>query len=106
MFGTLLPKRKLVIGYDSKNFPKIHQFDLVSDDSEIVGEIKASKKDDSGVNYDSALADCFYLTKVKAKKKIFVLTDHEFYKYFKEKSSGIIPNDIEIIFVPVESHLV
>jgi len=104
MFGTPLPKRKLVVGYDSNNFPRIHQFDLVSDDSQIVGEIKASKKDDAGVNYDSALADCFYLTKVKAKKKIFALTDFEFYEYFREKSNGIIASDIEVIFVPVENY--
>jgi len=100
MFGASLSKRKLVVGYDSKNKPQIHEFDLVSDDMNIVGEIKSGRK--SRDNYLRALADCMFLSQVKAKKKIFVLTDKNFYRYFKTNSEGIIAKDIELILVCLE----
>lgn len=100
MFGVPLKKRKLVIGYDSKNKPQIHEFDLVSDDMSIVGEIKSGIK--SRGNYLGALSDCLFLTRVKAKKKLLVLTNKEFYGYFKVNSEGVIPNNIEIMLIRPE----
>jgi len=97
MFGTSLRKRKLVIGYDSKNKPQIHEFDIVSDDMNIVGEIKSGRK--SRGNYLGALSDCLFLTKVKARKKILVLTNSGFYGYFKVNSEGVIPSNIEIMLI-------
>ena len=44
MLGVSLKKHKLIIGYDSKNKPQIHEFDLVSDDMSIIGEIKSGRK--------------------------------------------------------------
>ena len=43
MFGTKLRKGKLLVGHDSKKRPKIHEFDLISDDMNIIGEIKSGK---------------------------------------------------------------
>jgi len=97
MFGTSLRKRKLVVGYDSKRKPQIHEFDLVSDGMDIIGEIKSGKN--SRGNYVRTLADCVFLSKVKAKKKVLVLTDKEFYDYFKTNSEGVIQKNIEIIYV-------
>lgn len=94
MFGLSLPKRKLVIGYDSKNFPKIHEFDLVSDDKQIVGEITSTK-----LAYDRTLKNCIFLSKIKARKKILVLTDKKFYQSFKSKYEGILPNDVEVLLL-------
>lgn len=102
MFGALLPKRKLIIGYDSEGFPKLHQFDLVSKDLRILGEIKSGRN--IAMTFKGALNDCFYLSKVEAKRKVLVLTDKGFYTYFKEKADGLIPNDIEVIFVQVSDH--
>ena len=100
MFGVHLRKRKLVVGYDSKNRPQIHEFDVVSDDMNIVGEIKSGRK--SRGNFVGALSDCFLLTKVKAKKKLLVLSDKEFYGHFKANAEGIIPNDIDVMLINPE----
>jgi hypothetical protein len=100
MFGVSLRKRKLVVGYDSKNKPQIHEFDIVSEDMNIVGEIKSGRKNRD--NYIRALADCMFLSRVKAKKKMLVLTDKDFYGYFKTNSEGIIAKDIDLIFVCLE----
>ncbi|MDH5770518.1 MAG: hypothetical protein OEZ25_04430 [Candidatus Bathyarchaeota archaeon] len=100
MFGKPLKKRKLVMGHDSKNKPQIHEFDLVSDDMSIIGEIKSGKK--SKNNYVSGIADCLFLSRIQAKKKLFVLTDKDFYEHFKVKSEGVIPSDIEILYVCLE----
>lgn len=97
MLGVSLKKRKLVIAYDSKNKPQIHEFDLVSDDMNIVGEIKSGKKSRS--TYLGALSDCFFLTKIEAKKKLLILTDKEFYTYFKVYSEGVIPNNIDVMLI-------
>ena len=77
MLGVPLKKHKLVIGHDSKNKPQIHEFDLVSDDMSIVGEIKSGRK--SRGNFIGALGDCLFLTKVQSKKKLLILTDKEIY---------------------------
>ena len=94
MFGLSLPKRKLVVGYDSKNFPKIHEFDLVSDDGQIVGEITSTKR-----AHDRTLRNCIFLSKIKAKKKILVLTDKNFYQSFRSKYEGILPSDVEVLLL-------
>jgi hypothetical protein len=99
MFGAKLPKRKLVVGFDSEGFPKVHQFDMVSKDLRIVGEIKSGRNSDT--TFKAALSDCIYMSKVKAKRKLLVLTDKDFCSCFKSKAHGIIPNDVEVIFVQV-----
>ena len=99
MFGTQLPKRKLVIGYDSDGFPKLHEFDLVSKDLEILGEIKSCRVNDA--SFKGSLNDCFYLSRIKAKRKMMVLTNKDFCDYFKKKSDGLISEEIEVILVKV-----
>lgn len=100
MFGISLEKRRLVIGYDSRNKPQIHEFDVVADDLSIVGEIKSGRK--SRGNYLRALSDCLFLTKIKARKKLLILTNKEFYAYFKVRSEGVIPNNIELMLIRPE----
>jgi len=97
MFGVPLPKRKVIIGYDSDGFPKLHEFDLVSKDSDILGEVKSCRI--NATSFKGALNDCFYLSKVKARRKMLVLTNKDFYSYFKRKSDGLVTSDIEIILV-------
>jgi len=96
MLGVPLPKRKLIVGY-LKNFPKIHEFDLVSDDVQIVGEVTSSKGD-----YRGALTNCVFLSKVKAKKKILAFTNANFYVSFKSRYEGILPNDIEMMLIRLD----
>jgi|YelNatPaOPRAMG01_1025707.scaffolds.fasta_scaffold273762_1 ABC-type microcin C transport system duplicated ATPase subunit YejF len=103
MFGTKLRKRRLIIGYDSQKRPQIHEFDLVSDDMEIVGELKSGKR--SITNYNLALVDCVYLSKIKARTKLMIFTNKSLYEYFKERSGGLIGKDIRVIFIPLDVHL-
>ena len=100
VFGTSLRKQKLVVGQDSNKKPQIHEFDLVSNDMRIVGEIKSGRR--SRANYLGALSDCLFLTKLKAKKKLLVLTNNEFYQYFKTNSEGIISPAIDVMLLHPE----
>jgi hypothetical protein len=71
-FNTKLFKASLQIGVKSNGQPKTHQFDIVSTDGKIVGEIKTGKQYDN-VRFAECVLDCFYLSKVKgAKHRIFV----------------------------------
>jgi ABC-type microcin C transport system duplicated ATPase subunit YejF len=97
MFGTKFRKSKLITGYDSKKRPQLHEFDLISENMDIIGEIKSGKC--TRTNYNLALVDCFYLSKIKATTKLMVFTDKELYEYFKDNSEGVISKDICAILV-------
>lgn len=103
MFGIKFKKGKLLVGHDSKKRPKIHEFDLISDDMNIIGEIKSGKC--SRRNFSLALVDCFYLSKVEAQTKLMVFTDKELYEYFKDNSEGLISNNIRPILVVPNAYL-
>ena len=96
MFGLSLPKRKLVVGHDSRDFPIIHEFDLVSDDRQIVGEITSTT-----CGYDKTLKDSFFLSKTKAKRKLLILTNGKFHKLFRQKYGGLLPYGVEVLFLKI-----
>jgi|GEM_PF-3430997 len=100
MYGMNLRRGKLVIGYDSGRRPQIHEFDLISESINVVGEIKSGRC--SRNNYNLALVDCIYLSKTKARTKLMVFTDKRLYGYFRMNSAGIISKDIQAIFVDPE----
>jgi ABC-type microcin C transport system duplicated ATPase subunit YejF len=97
MFGTKFRKNKLITGYDSKKRPQLHEFDLVSENMDIIGEIKSGKS--TRTNYNLALVDCLYLSKIKATTKLMVFTDKELYEYFRGNSEGVISKGIRAILV-------
>lgn len=103
MFGTKFRKGKLLVGHDSKKRPKIHEFDFISEDMNIIGEIKSGKC--SRRNFSLALVDCFFLSKVEAQTKLMVFTDKELYDYFKDNSEGLINNNIRPILVVPNTYL-
>lgn len=100
MLGISLEKRKLVVGYDSNKKPQIHEFDLVAEDMSVIGEIKSGKPSYS--NYTRALADCLFLERVEAEKKILVFINKEFYAFFKARAEGIISTEIDVMLMPSE----
>jgi len=104
IFGMPLPKRKLIVGYDTKGFPRTHEFDLVSDDGKVIGEIKSSKSI-SETSYKAALADCLYLIRTQAQKRMLVLTNEEFYKYFKDRAEGLISSEIDVMLIRTEDYV-
>ena len=76
---------------------RIHEFDLVSDQTQIVGEITSTKR-----AYEKTFGDCIFLSKIEAKKKILVLTDRKFYRSFRSKYEGELPSDVEVLLVNLD----
>lgn len=87
-FGVKLEKRKVPLrGTDNKTY----EFDLVSNDGSIVGEIKtytckAKRFPYAKIAHTSEA--CLFLSHTDAKKKLLVLTDKDFYKLFTEDPRG------------------
>jgi hypothetical protein len=97
MFGTRFRRAKLITGYDSGKRPQLHEFDIVSENTDIIGEIKSGKC--SRGNHNLALVDCVYLDKVKASLKLMIFTNKELCEYFRYNSQGLISKDIRTILV-------
>jgi len=82
----------------------MHNFDLVSEDNQIVAEVKSHQLTRGGNVPSGKISDtyqaCFMLEKVSAKKKLLILTDSKFYEIFKRYSEGKISEEIEIVLLP------
>jgi len=100
--NTHVRKGKLVIGYRSDGSAIVHEFDIVAKTEEglIIGEVKASRYGTEArfitTKFHRVLTACVYLGKVKAVRKLLILTERKFYERFKEESDGLIDNDIEL----------
>ncbi len=101
-FNTKFRKEKLRIGHRSDGSAIVHEFDIVAKTQEglIVGEVKASRYGNEArfitTKFHRVLTACVYLGKVKAARKLLILTERKFYERFKEKSDGLIDNEIEV----------
>jgi len=100
-YDASFSKRNLEIGSKSNGKPAMHNFDLVSEDNQIVAEVKSHQLTKSGNIPSGKISDtyeaCFMLEKISAKKKLLILTDPKFYEIFKRYSEGKIPKEIEIL---------
>ena len=100
-FGLPFSKRSLQVGFKSDGKPALHSFDLVSEDGQIVVEVKSHKLTRSGKVPSGKISDaysaCLMLEKVAARMKLLVLTDYEFYAIFRRYSDGKIHKGIEMI---------
>jgi len=111
-FKTRLIKRKLSIGVRSDNSPIFHEFDIVSVnkdfefDRKLVGEVKSDKfGSENGyrtTRFCRMVTACMYLQKIKAKRRLLVLTDKEFFNRFRKDVDGVI-KDIDIVHISVIS---
>lgn len=100
--GMELVRGKLVIGKNKFGMPLFHEFDAVSKDGEVVGEIKSNRLGRNQSSFNLVLADCFFLAKMKARRKFMVLTNRRLYNFFLAKTAGILPSGIEVIHIQVE----
>lgn len=109
--NTRFERRRLPVGLRTDGSVREHEFDLVSSDGKIVGEIKTFEPLPSGsaharyrpsAKIGATFQACYLLEKVKAERKILVLTDSEFYEIFRDESDGIISRDIQILLIPVQ----
>ncbi len=106
IFYTRRTDRTLIVGQRSTGELISHEFDLVSEDKTIIGEVKSdkyTKKAHGSTRFFRILGACKYLEMIKAKKKILVLTEKEMYKVMKHSLDGVINPDIEIIHINLNS---
>lgn len=104
-FYTKRGDRTLIVGHRSNGEEIKHEFDLVSEDKSIIGEVKSdkyTKKAHSNTRLPRMLGACRYLELVKAKKKLLVLTNKEMHEIMKHDLDGLINSDIEIIYFDTE----
>lgn len=104
-YGVVLTKRRLTLQREKHDrTPNTHEFDFVSPDQKIVGEIKSykyTKKAQANTRLPRVMMDCWYLSLVKAEIKLLVLTDEKFYEEFKKDSDGLLPPSIKVCYCPV-----
>lgn len=81
-----------------------HDFDAVSTDGRVVAEIKAASAWTSGGKHPSgkrasAFEQLYFLSLAQAQQKLLVLTDLEFFRIMKSKCQGVVPSNIELVYV-------
>ena len=102
-YGKALSKKRISLG----NLK--HEFDLCSNDGEIVGEIKSGKdltpngKKIKSYRFAEICLDCLYLMSVECKKKIMVLTNKQMYDVFLWMIEGLSIENVEIRLVELDN---
>lgn len=103
-------EKKIRIGIKRDGTNASYKFDIVSDDESIIGGIKShSGRTGSGkfprAKLGMSYTEIYFLSRTEAKKKIFVLTNKEFYDIFYKDSDGKIPEDIEVRYIELPEEL-
>lgn len=90
----------------------LHRFDAVSKDRTIIAGIKSSglrnykSKLPIGVGViKSTFTELYFLSLVKADKKLLILTDEKYYKHFLRVSDGKVAKGIEIIYCSLTNEI-
>ncbi|MDP3792945.1 MAG: hypothetical protein Q8Q89_04450 [bacterium] len=86
-----------------------HRFDIISKSQTIVGGIKTTPLRESGRVGTGAIKSLFtelyFLSLVKAERKLLILTDKGFYELFKRRALGKVLPDTEIIYCELPKSL-
>lgn len=102
-FNISFSRRNLQVGWKSDGKLAMHNFDLVSEDSQIVAEVKSHQLTKGGNIPSGKISDtynaCIMLEKVTAQKKFLVLTDSKFHEIFTRYSDGKISKEIKIVLL-------
>lgn len=96
--------RTLIVGHRSNGEAIKHEFDIVSEDKSIIGEVKSdkyTKKAHANTRFPRILAACRYLEMITAARKMLIFTNEETYKVMQHDLDGLISSDIEIIHINV-----
>jgi len=109
-FNTQFKKKRLIIGHKSNGKDIYHEFDLVSDDRSIVGEVKSYKfgnRRTGKSGYTTTrkarlIMACFYLEKIPANTKLLVLTNKKLCDEFKYDLNGLLGSNIIIMYIPIK----
>jgi len=109
-FGQPFVKRFLPVGRCADGSPATHEFDAVSADGRIVVGIKSSSGKTSGGRHPSgkiaaAYKELYFLSLVKAERRILVLTDREFYRILGNDCDGKLAPGLELMLIPLPPEL-
>lgn len=83
-----------------------HEFDAVSDNGRIVASIKTASG--SGGRHPSGkvvncFAELYFLSLVRARKRLLVLTSPEFHQLFAAVAVGKVASGVEIVHIPLSA---
>ena len=83
--------------------PGQHEFDAVSEDGSIIAAIKGHSFKTAGGNLPSAkfaslYQELYFLSLVKAKKRLLIFTNQEMYGDFVKRSKGKVADGIELVY--------
>lgn len=109
-FGQPFSKKRLSIGYKANGQPTTREFDAVSEDGAIVADIKSSTGKTSGGKNPSgkvaaAYKDLYFLSLVKAPRRLLILTDPNFYAILQRNSDGKLAPGLELLHIPLSPDL-
>jgi hypothetical protein len=87
-----------------------HEFDAVSDNSRIVASIKAAAAPGSGVRDPSGkvvncFAELYFLSLVRARRRLLVLTSPRFHELFAALAQGKVAPGVEIVHIPLSAEV-
>jgi len=109
-FGQPFDKRFLPVGQCADGSPATHEFDAVSADGRIVVGIKSSSGKTSGGRHPSgkiaaAYKELYFLSLMKAERRILALTDQEFYRILESECDGKLAPGLELMLIPLPPEL-
>ena len=104
--GQKFRERRLELGSRKDGTPAEHKFDAVSEDGTTVAAIKAHSGRTARGKFPSGkikatYTDVLFLSLVRARSRLLVLTDPEFYRLFEDDSDGKLPPGIEVVHYPL-----
>lgn len=103
--GVALPEGRVPVGKKADGTPRQHMFDLAAENGTIVGEIRTYTFGESGGRpagkFAHCYAACLFLYRARARRKLLVLTDRNFWSRFRREAEGLIEG-IEVIHVPID----
>ena len=103
--GIPLPEGRAPVGRRADGNQRQHVFDLVAENRSLIGEIRTYTLSESGGRpagkFAHCYADCLFLFRSKARRKVLILTDRAFWSRFRRESDGVVEG-IEIIHVPLD----
>jgi hypothetical protein len=97
-----LPGTGLVVGVASDGQERYHKFDGVSPDHQTViaiksNELKANDRYDSSIK-QALVYDLYMLSRISAKTKMLVLTDHALFERCSRDMDGKLASDTTIMY--------
>lgn len=107
-YNVPFSRKNLQVGWKHNGTAAMHSFDLVSEDNQIVAEVKSHQFTRSGNTPSGKISDtyqaCYMLEKTHSQRKLLVLTDPQFYETFKRFSEGKISKEIEIMLLDTSAN--